>query len=356
MGALVDAGKLTTSAIGGVATAEILSLAFGGAVGPWFLSKGSMRYKLVIISALLLVANLATYESALPYSIYLVRIAAGTLEGLLTAAMMLMIVSSRDPERSQAIYLSASTVPQVAINYALAVYLIPQFGPVSGFGVMAVLTVFGIFLSILMPAVAPHRPHKQAAHNQAWSVPILLICAVIFIHNAAIACVWYYIERLATLGGATRSEIGLSVSVFLTAQFLGATSAAFKRAPYGSRYTIFFLTILLACLSLVFPYAPSGPALLAISALFGFFQIVITPCCIRLMIWMDPEGRAVPQLTPLTLVGLSGGSFLASRVVAHDDVSSAFTAAAVLMVLAGIASVAAVIVKNRSAPLNTALG
>jgi len=356
MGALVKAGTLTNADIGRVGTVEVLLLALGAAIGPRLLRSNHFRSLVALVAAILTVVNVSTYHADAATEIYLLRTIAGLAEGIIFACLMIMTVSSRDPERVNATYLAVSTIPQVAAIYLLSDWLFQITGAASGFGVMAGVSLFGLVLSIYLPRQCPQVALEKgysAAASQRYPGAALAILIVVILQNAAIACVWYYLGRLAELAGASPRESGFLTITFLVTQFIAASSVASRRSPRQRRFAILELSIVLLAASLAFPFLAGSWLLLPLVAIYGFFQIILSPLSLRLLLEFDTSGRAGEQLMAMTLLGLAGGAFLSSFFVTEGNVTGSYLLGAGLMIAGGVLSAICVRHQYYSVPNET---
>jgi MFS transporter, DHA1 family, inner membrane transport protein len=344
MGAMVQAGHLAITEVGRVATVEMLALTLGSALAPMLLRGGGFRVKVGLIAIGLVALDLATFLADSVAGVYIARGLAGLLEGGVMACLMLLVVRSRDPERMDSIYLAVSTIPQVFTNYALTAWLIPRFGPAAGFGVMAALAAVGAVVSVNLPGTIAQTAHDDMAGapgRLALSARIVLLMTLL--HNAAIGCVWYYLERLATMNGARAVTAGMIVNLFLIAQLAGAGSAAMWK-PFGRRrFGLVEISLGLMLVTLAMPFAGSLAGLSLCVIAYGAFQILLGPLALRILVDADPGGRAGEQLMTMTLLGLALGSFAASLFVQETTVIGGYIAGACLMALGGGAGTLAIL-------------
>ncbi|QUD86170.1 hypothetical protein [Phenylobacterium montanum] len=333
LGALAQAGRVSEAQLGNLATAEVLALAFGSAVGPALMRGGGMRLKAGALSLLLGVANLAIYAVHGVLALDLLRGVAGLIEGLMMGATIIVLIQDRRPDRMNAIFLALSTAPQALMAYLLPVWVTPHFGPEGGFVILAGLSALSaascLFLADQAPEVA-----AEGGGKVAWTVPIFAALLAVGLQNAAIGGAWGYMQLLADQHHFPAQAAGIAVSGGLVFQVGGALAVAAwgHRLPYALSLVVGSLCQ--AGVIALLAVAGTPAAYLAPALGFGLFWLALNPFQVRLLIGLDETRTAATLLTAVTLVGLSLGPSLSALGVAGADVTGAFWIAAGLMAAA----------------------
>lgn len=330
LGGLAQAGRVSDAQVGPLATAEVLALAFGSAVGPAFMRSGSIRLKGAGLSLLLALANLGVYVVHGVLALDLLRGGAGLIEGLMMGATILILVQDRHPDRLNAIFLALSAIPQAVMAYLLPVWVTPRYGAEAGFVILAALSLVSAGACLFLADTAPVA--QAETHGAAvWSLPIFVALAAVGLQNAAIGGAWDYMQLLADQHHFPAATAGIAVSGGLVLQVIGAFAvAAFgPRFPFGGTLVLGSLcqSAIIALLALSgAPIAYLVPALA-----FGLFWLAMSPFQVRLLIALDPTRSAALLLTATSLVGLSLGPSLSALGVHGADVTGAFWIAAAVM-------------------------
>ncbi len=335
LGGLTEAGRLTEADLGRVATAEILALAVGSAIGPRLLPRVGMRWLTALGCLLLTLANLAVGVCASPLSLYADRLAAGLCEGFALSATIFILVHDRAADRVNGVFLAVSTVPQMAAAFILPIYLIPRAGVDAGFYLLGAVALVASLGAIPMEG-RPGQGETTAAVPIQWSPWLVAGLAAIFLHGAGIGGSWSYLEALAAEHHVSEQAIGLALAGSLGCQIIGASVVAW----FGWRTPLALALVLgsglQAAIVLALLTSTAAGSFIALAWVFGFFWLALAPFQIQLMLRLDPTRSAALLLTPLSLIGFSAGPLIASLAVRPAEIGGGFILSSALLASAGL--------------------
>ncbi len=330
LGALAQAGRLSDAQLGPLATAEVLALALGSAIGPALLRGGAIRLKAGVLSLLLAAANLAIYGVHSVLILDLLRGVAGLIEGLMMGATIVVLIQDRHPDRLNAIFLALSALPQAAMAYLLPVWIVPHYGANGGFVVLAGLSMISAGACLfLVESAPPASPESTGA--PVWTAPIFLALAAVGLQNAAIGGAWDYMQLLSDQHHFPPQTAGVAVSGGLMFQVAGALAVAAIGHRFPFRGALILGSACQAGVIALLALAGTPLLFLAPAMAFGLFWLALSPFQVRLLIDLDQTRTAATLLTAVSLVGLSLGPSLSAFGVHGGDVTGAFWIAATLM-------------------------
>lgn len=349
LAALVAEQKISNAALGRLAMTEVLSIALGAAVGVALFRQGGMRAKAAFLAAVLTAANLASAYAHDDTTLFLLRGLAGLVEGLLLGATIVILTRTRAPDRANGVFLAVQTIPQAAAAYALPIYLAPRWGSGAGFMILAILAAIGVALSIVLPRVAaPAPPKDEAATRWVWTPQIVCVLLAIALQTAGMGGALEYLAQLAAHHGFSAHDVGLASSGNLVLQVIGAFIVVGIAWRIPSAPALLVGVGFQAAMALAFPLMPSGQAYVALACLFGLFLLALGPFQVAWLIRIEPTRRVVLLVTPVTLIGWSFGSLVASLWVTPHNSDPAYWAAAGLFASAGALYVGALAFGGRS--------
>lgn len=333
LGGLAEAHRVSDRGLGPLATAEVLMIALGSAVGPAFVRGGRMRLKIAVVSLLLVLANLAIVFADGWWALAGLRGLAGVLEGLLMGATILVTIQSRHPDQLNAIFLAVSALPQALMSWLLPIWIVPRLGPMGGFYILAALSGASVVAAVFLVdtvAVPTQEPHPRALLRR----PVMLAIAAIGLQNAAIGGAWDYVERLADQHHFPTWAVGIAVSGGLIVQVIGAFLAGVfgRLAPF--RGALLAGSLCQAAVILLMALSQTPLAYVAPALGFGLLWLAMSPFQVRLLIDIDPSRAAAEMLTAVSLVGLSIGPSVAALGVTGANVVGAFWVSTAMMLAA----------------------
>lgn len=318
LGALLAEAKLSTSALGLLATVELLAM--GIAAGTAGLLLPVDRLRQITASALIATAAL---DLATPHvsggGLFAVRIAAGLGEGVLIWIAIGLIVRAARPERWSGIYLALQTLAQLALATAMGLAIIPQFGSAGGFQLLALVTVFGLVALPWLPRAYTALDHGEAA-GSALPARGLVALGGVTLYLAFIVSVWVYVEPLGLQRGIDAATVHLVAPLSLAMQVAGAAAAAALAGRLPARAVVTMVAAANLALLAIMGAAPSAAAFVVATSIFGFLWLFAMPFQVPILIAADPSRRAAMLIGGAQLVGSSLGPFIAALLVSDADV------------------------------------
>lgn len=318
LGALLAEAKLSTSALGLLATAELLAMGIAAGTAGLLLSVGRLRP--IAASALVATAALDVFTPFAPGSaLFAARIAAGFGEGVLIWIAIGLIVRAARPERWSGIYLALQTLAQLALATAMGLTIIPRFGSAGGFTLLALATTLGLAALPLIPRAYSDLDHGNAAGS---ALPARAIIALVgaTLTLAFIVSVWVYIEPLGLQLGIAAATVHLIAPLSLAMQVAGAAAAAALAGRLPARPVVAAVAMANLLLLAVMGAPPSTAAFVVATAIFGFLWLFAMPFQVPILIAADPSRRAATLIGGAQLVGSSLGPFMAASLVSDRNV------------------------------------
>ena len=347
LASLVAEHRITDALLGRLATAEVLAIAMGTAVGTAFFRTGGMRMKAAALSGLLALVNIATCYAASASALLALRAGAGIIEGVLLGCTVVILTRTRAPDRINGVFLAAQTIPQALAALALPIYLIPRWGSNADFVILAALALIGVGLTPLLPRLAAAPAEKTAGGRWNWTGEVVCVMVATTLQTAGIGAAMEYLAQIATLHGFSQQMVGLANSGNLVFQVAGAFIVVGIAWRIRSAPALLTGVALQAAMALSFPLMPSGAAYVALACAFGLFLLALGPFQVAWLIRIEPTRRVALLMTPITLLGWSIGPFIASFFVSARSSDPAFWVAACLFLAAGTAYGLALVLARR---------
>ncbi len=356
LAALVAEHRITDAMLGQLATVEVLAIALSSAIGASFFRTGRMRPKAAVLAGLLAAVNIGCCFGNGQLSLFLLRGAAGTLEGLLLGCTIVLLTRSRAPDRINGVFLAAQTIPQALAALALPIYLTPRWGSDAGFVILAALAALGVFLVPFLPRTGAPPAEAEAAVADAerktarwvWTPEIVFVMLALMLQTSGIGAAMEYLAELAANHGFPLQAAGFATSGNLITQVVGAFLVV------GVAYRIPAAIALLGgvaaqfALAMAFPVLPNAAAYIVAACLFGAFLLALGPFQVAWLVRIESTRRIALLITPVTLIGWSIGPFVASFFVAPGHSDAAFWTAAGLFACAGLSYLAALLSRGRA--------
>lgn len=345
---LVEAGRLTSDALGRVATLEMLGIALGSVLGPVILPHGRSKLKVAVIALGLVALDLASRSANSELAIATLRTLSGLLEGGMLAAATLIITYTANPEAMNGYFLGITTLPQIAATYGLSSYAIPKFGVAIGFEVMALTAVAAaIFTPGMIELRIPKSESAPLKGRRAWRFAEILALFTIVLQNAGVGAGYSYLVQVTAQHQTPNSIVGVGMAALQAAAALGAFAVGWAGWRLNHVYALVIGCGLDALVTLLLGYAISPVIYLVGCCLFGMLWNGLLPFSLKLLIELDPSRRLGLLNAPASLAGLGVGPLLASAFVGGRDVRPAFAVSAALF-----AASAALYALNARSPTN----
>ena len=318
LGALLAEAKLSTSALGLLATAELLAMGMAAGTASLLLPMGRLR--LIAASALIATAILDFATSfTLGASLFIARIAAGFAEGVLIWIAIGLIVRNGRPERWSGIYLALQTLAQLALATTMGLAIVPLFGSAGGFTLLALVTGLGLGALPWLPRAYANLDHGEAAGSALPARGIVALGGVT-LYLAFIVSVWVYVEPLGLQRGIDAATVRLIAPLSLAMQVAGAAAAAALAGRLPARSVVATVTIANLVLLAIMAAPPSSAAFVVSTSIFGFLWLFAMPFQVPILIAADPSRRAAMLIGGAQLVGSSLGPFMAAYLVSDGNV------------------------------------
>lgn len=345
LGALLAEAKLSTGALGLLATAELLAM--GIAAGTASLVLPVSRLRSIAATALIGVAALDLVTPHVSQGgLFAARIAAGLGEGVLIWIAIGLIVRAARPERWSGIYLALQTLAQLALATAMGLKIVPLFGSAGGFQLLALVTALGLVALPWLPRAYAVLDHGEAAGSGLPARGLVALCGVT-LYLAFIVSVWVYVEPLGLQRGIDENIVHLIAPLSLAMQVAGAAAAAALAGRLPAKAVVTAATLVNLGLLAIMAAPPSAAAFVVATSIFGFLWLFAMPFQVPILIDADPSRRAAMLIGGAQLVGSSLGPFAASLLVGEHDVGPVIWFGAAC----AIAGAAALIITGKSRPI-----
>ena len=330
LGALAAEGRLSVSALGLLATVELLAMGLGAGGAGFVL--GAIPLRRTAIGALVAIAALDILTPlAGPAGLFAARVASGLAEGVLIWLAIGFIIRSASPERWSGIYLAIQTAAQFGIATLLGFYVIPGQGANGGFVWLGMLTLAGLLAVPWLPRAWP-APAAAEDAGGAPSVRGLIALSGIVFYLAFVVAIWVYLEPIGLHRGIAPTTLHFVVPVSLAMQVLGAGTATLLADRIPARPTVILVAIVnLGLLALI--SVASGTAFVVATAIFGFLWLFVMPFQIPLVMAADPSNRAAMLIGGAQLTGSSLGPLIAAMLVSDTNPMPALWFGAVCAVI-----------------------
>lgn len=315
LGALAAEGRLSVTALGILATAELLAMGIAAGAAGFVLPVTRLR---AITGAALLIAGgidlLTPWLDGGP--LFGARIVAGLAEGVLIWIMIGFIIRTDRPERWSGVYLAVQTLAQFALASAIGYSAASSTG---GFGALGAVTLAGL---LTLPWLPDCYPALVASGDMGGVPPArgLVALAGVVAYLAFIVAIWVYLEPLALDRGIAPATIHLMAPLALATQVIGAGAATLLAGRLPARLAIAGVGLLNLALLAIMAAPPSPAAFVAATAAFGFLWLFILPFQITIAIAADPSRRAALLIGGAQLTGSSLGPLLAGILIGEKDV------------------------------------
>jgi hypothetical protein len=316
LGALAQEGRLSASALGMLATIELLAM--GIAAGGAGFVLPVTRLRVIAVTALAVTGAIDLRTPLLDgAALFAARIGAGLGEGVLIWIAIGFIVRTASPERWSGLYLAAQTLAQLALATVIGLY---AAGSGRGFEILGVVTLAGLLITPWLPKA--YSPIVSGAEATGLPPPRGIAALVgVLLTLAFIVAVWVYLEPLGLERGIAPSTVHVIAPLSLAMQVLGAGAATLLAGRLPARATIAVVGLLDLALLGVMAAPPSPSVFIAATAAFGFLWLFVMPFQIPVVIAADPSRRAALLIGGAQLIGSSLGPFLASTLVDEHSVS-----------------------------------
>jgi DHA1 family inner membrane transport protein len=318
---LLAQGRVNTTQLGWVATAEVLGMALGVLLGARMLSGRMGRTIAAAAGLIMAITNFATLFAGQPPLIVAIRALTGAAEGVLVAVAVLSISYSSAPTRLNAAFLAVGAAPQLLLAYLIPAMLVPRFGPNFGFEFMV-----GVGLSCALMALCVRERFApqglQPLQRIVWTQTVVLALIATLVMAAAIGACWSYIGPLAAESGLNPEQTGMAVAASLICQLLGSLIVAIVGWRLPFRAALLGGAVLQAVTVMWLLGTHQALEFSVALGIFGFLWQGGMPFAMDLIVAVDSSRATAPFVLPLNLMGLSVGPLAASYFVDHSVVGA----------------------------------
>jgi predicted MFS family arabinose efflux permease len=330
LGALAEEGRLSEATIGRLAWVEVLALALASGVGPRLLRFGSARRTIAAACLSLALANAVVYISHGTQVLFVSRLIAGLMEGLLLATTNIAITRGVHPERLNALFLMVSAIPQVAASYLLPAMVMPRLGADSGFGLLCLMAAAGIGVAFLLGNEIQDAPPREAA-KRVWTPAVLIGLSGVILQNAGNGAGWEYQARVGENLHFSGQVVGTAIAADLVFQIIGTFAVAWFAWRLPFRVVLLLSCLMQATILISMGRVHTPYAYISMCALFGMMWLGANPFQVSLLVDLDKTRQAALLLASLQLVGFGTGPLICSFFVRPGNVEAAFWCAAGLV-------------------------
>jgi len=332
LGGLAEAGRVAPSALGRIATAELLTMGLtAGVAGSAFKAVRLRTW------AGLALATLAGLDVITPFArgemVTLVRALAGVPSGLLVWLAIAFITRTPTPERWAGVYVTAQTIAQFLVASAFSALVLPRFGvdgAFAGLGVLCAMTALAIPWAPASLAPLPETATTGLPNLRGW-----LALGVSFLFLGATSGSWVFVSQLSSQAHHPPSTAGVAVSLSLAFQVIGGACATALAGRISAAWTLFACAVGGIGVFAGFAALPAAGPFLILSAVLGFVWLFSNPFLVPLTIEADPSRRAALLIGGAQLVGGSLGPLLASFFVTDADARGALGFSSAGLAIAG---------------------
>ena len=340
LGALAHEGRLSASALGLLATVELLTMGIAAGASSFVLPV--TRLRLIAAIAIILTAALDLMTPSFGGGLLLaVRAATGLAEGVLIWIAIGLIARSAEPALWSGIYLLVQTLAQLGLATLLGLFVIPRLGSSGGFAGLGLFTLLGL---AALPWLPTHYKPLEAGHETSGLPPArgLVALAGVLLYLGFVVAVWVYIEPLGLERGIDPATLAVVAPLALGMQVVGAGIATLL----AGRLPALLVVVLVAAVNLgllaVMGLSSSAPAFVGATAIFGLLWLFAMPFMVPLVIAADPSRRGAVLIGGAQLIGSSLGPLVASFLVSDTDVAPVLWFGAASLVL-GVGAFAAAV-------------
>ena len=316
LGELSSQLGLNEAQMGSISAAENIGIALASILGMFWLARVDRRQLAAAGAVFCVLLNLVAFGSRSFDWLVVTRFLVGLLgEGILFSLAFVVLGSTRDPERSFGIGLTAVVMfGSLVLGTSTLLDRVPH-----GTGALLPLALLplGIFLALRwMPRGAPAAPGgASAAATRPNARLAVLAVAGMALWFAAPGAFWTFAESAAAARKIPGETIGLALAVGNAAGLLGSVVAAWQGVRWGRFGPITIGTGLLCASVAAYGHCTSGVALASALSAFNIFWNYSTVYEMALVVALDPGGRATLGISAAQVIGFAAGAFFSGLVI-----------------------------------------
>ncbi len=218
LGGLADAGRVAPTALGRIATAELLMMGLTAGIAGSFLK--AKRLKTWAIGAL---ASMAVLDTITPLArgemVTFVRALAGLRSGILVWLIIAMIARTPTPERWAGVYVTAQTAGQFLLATIVSMFVYARWGADGGFIGLALVCIANLFFVSWLPsslAPLPEAATSGLPNQRGWLALIVNVSS----RPGATSAAWVFVGQFSSQAHHAAGVAGEAVSISLAFQIL----------------------------------------------------------------------------------------------------------------------------------------
>ena len=333
LGGLLSEHRLTLAQVGQTASVELLAMAIMATIAGALFQTERLRLKAALAGIGLLAANVLTLFAADIY-VMLARALSGVCCGVYLWIVTCMLMRSHNAARYAGIITAIQAALSVGLSYLMGALASSQYGANAGYICLAALAAALAAAFLLFPA-----RFEAIAGQQGARVPPargFAALAVIFIYLAGLIGVWVYVGAFAQQSGQTPAQIGVTVSIALAAQFVGALAASVLGNRVNASAAIILGAAGAFALVLAMPLQLPLPLYQAVIALFALLWMFSTPFLVPMAMDVDPSRVSALYVFTVQSVGAAAGPAICAMLIQGGNVRGAIFGAGLLILAAGV--------------------
>ena len=320
LASLLADGRISATQVGLAATLEGLGMALSATLAGIFWQGDRLRSKITAAVIVALVANLLTL--VLPAEgILAARLLHGGSCGILLWLVVGMFSRLESPARIFAIYTTAQSCVGYVLATSFSSYLVPKFGALGGYSLIAVIDVLILLAIRLVPASYSSLPSAGKFLKPTLGGLWGLLGAGTFI--AGIMAFWVYLIPLGESLGHPAADLASIISFAIALQIAGG----FCASVFAPRLNATVVNIASGALCLALVWSVTQPlSLTQLYAVVGGFSFLwmFTPAFhMPMIIRLDSTRRSAMFISTAQLGGLSLGPLVSAQVVSADSFTGA---------------------------------
>lgn len=314
-GGYVEYLGIDPSQVGDLFFAELIGAALASLPAYFLIDRLNWRVFMRIALALCVFANVASGLTNNLDLLYPLRFLNGLGFGTIMTLTIVIMGMTKDQERNFG-YWSVGQVLFSVVGFLVFPAFMKSFGIVGFFWFMAAVFA-GLQLTV------NYMPERgNAEHSQGLSalpaaakkmVPIGLIALLFF--YIGIGSLWPFVELIGTQQGIGGQTIANTLSAASVVGLGGALLASFLSTRFGRLMPSLLGYLLIGGSMMMFYGAPALAIYVIACLLYKFAWWFLTPYVLGNMTTLDPSGRLAILTNFVIAAGMSGGPFLAARLI-----------------------------------------
>jgi len=309
VGAVITDYRLSETAAGAIASAELFTVAVMSVIGALIVNRMDRRLMALIGILILIVGNglsIVMHDVVLLTGL---RMLCGIGKGFTVAAVFSTIAQAPNPTRAFALT-NAAYAALGAFYFLLIPNQIKALGASGAFLVITIVTAVGLLLLPWMPRVkaqaAPVMEDLRALLTPAGLVALAGLAGVMLGHSI----IWIFVQMIGTSEGLTLDQVGIVLSLSMLVTIAGPATAHVLPSSLGLWRPMAWALGIKAALAILL-VANLGAAVYWISApAFSVISLFVVPFVMGLLSKIDTSGRLAASGSAAMTLGSSAGSLI----------------------------------------------